>query len=169
MKDTPGKAGAPLGHVHPVPVELAGVIHTGIHAKVSIKFLGWGKQVKGAHFRDQDDCAEETDAAQGLEEADAVINRISLQFIHSLMQFFEYVVQMRLVFPVGFDIQPDPERVAGKCASENSSVLCGGTYGIVFGNGIFFAETCGCAYSFHKFVLWGGKYVSGKGVSFQKL
>ena len=40
MKDTPGKAGAPLGHVHPVPVELAGVIHTRIHAKVSIKLLG---------------------------------------------------------------------------------------------------------------------------------
>ena len=76
MQDTPCKAGTPLGHMYPVPMELAGVIYTRIHPKVSIKLLWGRKQVKGAHFRDQDDRAEKTDAAQGLEEADAVINQL---------------------------------------------------------------------------------------------
>ena len=35
MQDTPCKAGTPLGHVYPVPFELAGVIYTGIQPEVS--------------------------------------------------------------------------------------------------------------------------------------
>ena len=169
MQDTPYKTGTPLGHMYPVPMELAGVIYTRIHPKVSIKLLWGRKQVKGAHFRDQDDRAEKTDAAQGLEEADAVINRLPLQFIHSFMQFFEYAVQMCLVFLICFYIQLNPERIARERAPESGGILCSSAYGIVFGNGIFLAETCGFAYGFHKFVLWGGKHVGGERVSFKEL
>ncbi len=169
MQDAPGKTGSPLGHVDFVTIELAGLLHGRIQAEVSIKLLWGRKQVKGAHFSDQDDCAEKTDTTQGLEKEDAVINRCPFQLINSLMQFLKYPVQMLLVFPVGFDIQLDPECIALKRASENSGILCGSTYGIIFGNGIFFTETCGFAYGFHKFVFWSGKHVSGKGVSFQKL
>lgn len=55
MQDTPGKAGTPLGHVDPVSMELAGIVYTGIQPKVSIELLRRGEQVKGSHFRDQDD------------------------------------------------------------------------------------------------------------------
>ncbi len=113
-------------------MELAGVIYTGIHPKVSIKFLWGRKQVERAHFRDQDDRAEEADTAQGLEEADAVINRIPLQFIYSSMQFFEYAVQMRLVFLVGFYVQLNSDRIARERASESGGILCSSAYGVVF-------------------------------------
>ena len=39
MQDTPGKAGAPPGHMDPVSMELAGIIYTRIHPKVSIELL----------------------------------------------------------------------------------------------------------------------------------
>ena len=39
MQDTPGKAGAPLGHMDPVSMEFARIIYTGIHPKVSIELL----------------------------------------------------------------------------------------------------------------------------------
>ena len=85
------------------------------------------------------------------------------------MQFFEHAVHVFLIFPVGFDIQPDPECVALKRASENSSILCGGAYGIIFGNGIFFTKTCCLPDAFHKFVPWSGKHVHRKRISFQEL
>ena len=40
MQDTPGKAGAPLGHMDFVPVKLAGLLHGRIQAEVGIKLLG---------------------------------------------------------------------------------------------------------------------------------
>ena len=104
MQDTPGKAGAPLGHVNSVPMELAGIVYTGIQPKVSIEFFRRGKQVKGTHFRKQDDCTQETDAWQGLEKGDTVTDRRSFQPVDSLMQFFKNAVQMLLVFPVEFYI-----------------------------------------------------------------
>ena len=57
MQDTPRKAGAPLGHVDPVAMELAGIIHAWIQPKVGIELLWGRKQVKGPHFGDQDNCA----------------------------------------------------------------------------------------------------------------
>ena len=57
MQDTPGKAGPPLGHMYPVPVELAGIIYTWVQPKVSIELPGGGEQVKGSHFRNQDNGA----------------------------------------------------------------------------------------------------------------
>lgn len=155
MQDTPGKAGTPLGHVDPVSMEFAGIIYTETHPKVSIEFLWGRKQVKGPHFGDQDNCAEEADAPEGLEKADTVINRIALQFIQSLMQFFQYTVQMCLVFPVHFYVQPDPDSVAWKGTSKNSGIFCGNAYSVMFGKGVFFAETSCIAYGFHKFVLLG--------------
>ena len=59
-------------------MELAGIVYTGIHPKVSIEFLRRGKQVKGTHFRKQDDCAQETDARQGLEKGDTVMDQTFL-------------------------------------------------------------------------------------------
>ena len=61
-----------------------------------------------------------------LEKTDTDINRIALQLIHSLMQCFQYTVQMGLIFPIDFYVQPDPEGVARKGTAENSSILCGG-------------------------------------------
>ena len=78
MQDTPCKAGTPLGHVYPVPLELAGVIYTGIQPEVSKELPRWRKQVKGPHFSNQDDRTEEADATQGLDEADLAINRFAL-------------------------------------------------------------------------------------------
>ena len=86
MQDTPGKAGTPLGHVDFVPIELAGLLHGRIQAEVRIKLLLGRKQVKGAHFSDQDGCTEKTDTTQGLEKEDTVINRRPFQLINSLMQ-----------------------------------------------------------------------------------
>ncbi len=69
-----------------VTIELAGLLHGRIQAEVSIKLLWGRKQVKEAHFSDQDDCAEKTDTTQGLEKEDTVINRRPFQLINSLMQ-----------------------------------------------------------------------------------
>ena len=105
---------------------------------------------------------------QGLDERNAVIDRCSFQLVNSLMQFFEYAVQMRLVFPVDFYIQANPERIAGKRTAENSGILCSGTYGVVLGEGILFPKACGAADGFHKFIFWGGKHVRSKRVSIQE-
>ncbi len=86
MQDAPGKTGSPLGHVDFVTIELAGLLHGRIQTEVSIKLLWGRKQVKEAHFSDQDDCAEKTDTTQGLEKEDTVINRRPFQLINSLMQ-----------------------------------------------------------------------------------
>ena len=56
MQDTPCKAAAPLGHMHFVTVELAGLLYGRIQTKVGIKLLGGG-QVKGVHFGNQDNGA----------------------------------------------------------------------------------------------------------------
>ena len=109
MQDTSGKAGPSLGHVNIVPVELAGLLYGRIQTEVGIKLLWGGKKVKGTHFRNQDNRAEEANAPQRLEKEDTVIDGCSFQLINSLMQFFEYAIQMLLVFPVGFDIEPDSE------------------------------------------------------------
>ncbi|WP_330663170.1 hypothetical protein, partial [Clostridioides difficile] len=90
-------------------------------------------------------------------------------FADSLMQFFQYAVQMSLVFPVHFYVQPDPQSVAWKGTSENSGILCSGAYGIIPGEGIRFPKARRAADDFHKLVFWGGKHVRCKGVSFQKL
>ena len=39
VEDPPGKAGTPLGHMYPVAVELAGLLYSGIQAKVGIKLF----------------------------------------------------------------------------------------------------------------------------------
>ena len=114
MQDTPGKAGTSLGHVDFVTVEFAGLLYGRIQTEVGIKLLWGGKQVKGTHFSNQDNCAEEANAPQGLQKGDAVIGRCPFQLINSLMQFFQYAVQILLVFPIGFDIQPDPKCAAWK-------------------------------------------------------
>ena len=69
-----------------VTIELAGLLHGRIQAEVSIKLLWGRKQVKEAHFSDQDGCTEKTDTTQGLEKEDTVINRRPFQLINSLMQ-----------------------------------------------------------------------------------
>ena len=68
MQDTPGKAGTSLGHVDFVTVELAGLLYGRIQTEVGIKLLWGGKQVKGTHFSDQDNRAEEANAPEGLEK-----------------------------------------------------------------------------------------------------
>ena len=85
------------------------------------------------------------------------------------MQFFQYAVQMRLIFPVGLYVQLDPEGVAWKGTPKNSSILCGDAYGIIFGKGVFFTKTCCLPDAFHKLVPWGGKHVRRKRISFQEL
>ena len=169
MQDMPGKAGSPLGHVNFITIELAGLLYGRIQTEVGIKFLWGRKQVKGAHFSDQDDCAEEADAPQGLEKEDAVIDRRLFQLINCLMQFPKYAVQMLLTFPVGFYIQPDSEYIARKRTSENCGILCSGTYGIVFGKGILFAKTRSFPDGFYKIIFWGVKHVCSKGECLQKL
>ena len=57
VEDTPGKAGATLGHMDLVAVELAGLLYSRVQAEVSVEFLRGGKQVKGTHFRDQNNSA----------------------------------------------------------------------------------------------------------------
>jgi len=163
MQDTPCKAGTPLGHVDPVPFELAGIIYTWIKAETGIKLLWGRKQVKGAHFSNQDNCTQETGSPEGLDEADLVIGRLALQSIHSLMEFFGYGIKMLLVLTVGFYIQPDPDGIAWKRASENSGIFCSSAYGIIFGKGIFFAKTCSFPNDFDKVFLRCGKHVCSKG------
>ena len=85
VENSPGKAGTPLGHMDPVAIELAGLLYSRIQAKVRIKLLWRGKQVKGTHFCDQHNGAEKPNTAHCLEKADAVIYWRSLQFIHSFM------------------------------------------------------------------------------------
>ncbi len=136
MQNTPGKTGSPLGHVDFVTIELAGLLYGRIQTEVGIKLLWGRKQVKGTHFRDQYDRAEEADTPQRLEKEDAVIDQCPCQFFNSLMQLLKYAVQMLLIFPVGFDIQPDTECIAGKRMSEKSGVLCGGKHVCGKGEGL---------------------------------
>ncbi len=72
---------------------------------------------------------------------------------------------MSLIFLAGFDVQLDPDGVALKRTSEDGSLLCGGAYGIIFGDSIFFARTCCLPDGFHKRVPWGGRHVCRKRVS----
>ena len=80
MQDTPGKAGSPLGHVDFVTVEFAGLLYGRIQTEVGVKLLWGGKQVKGAHFSNQDNRAEEANTPQGLEKEDAVIDSKEVKF-----------------------------------------------------------------------------------------
>lgn len=64
MQDASGKAGTPLGHMHFIAVQFPGLFDSRIKAKVSIEFLWGRKQLKGAHFCDQNYCAEESNPMQ---------------------------------------------------------------------------------------------------------
>lgn len=68
MQNTSGKAGTSFRHVDFVTVELAGLLYSRIQTKVGVKLLWGGEQVKGSHFSDQDNRAEEADTPQGLEK-----------------------------------------------------------------------------------------------------
>ena len=85
------------------------------------------------------------------------------------MEFHQYAVQVHLVSLVCFYVPLYLGCIAWECAPENSGIPGSGADGIILGKGILFSKACRAADHPHNPVLWGGKHVSGKRVSFQKL
>ena len=81
----------------------------------------------------------------------------------------ESAVQMLLVFPVEFYIQPDPEGIAMEGTLENSGIHCRGVQGIIFCQGILFQKACRGTDHFHPRLLWCGEKILCKGICFLKL
>ena len=59
-----------------------------------------------------------------------ILNRCAMKSVHCLMQSQQEGIQMLLVCLIGLDIEPDPDRMAGKVTSKDGRILCS------FGNGL---------------------------------
>ena len=56
MKNPSGKAGATLGHMYFIAIELSGLFDSGVKPKVGVKLFRGRKKFKIPHLCDQDDC-----------------------------------------------------------------------------------------------------------------
>ena len=71
---------------------------------------------------------------QGLQKQDLVADQSILQSLCRLVERFQELIQMLLVFLINIDIKPNTDGIAGEGPAKNSGILCGGDDGITLPN-----------------------------------
>ena len=92
-----------------------------------------------------------------------------MQLVYSFVQFFQYGVQMLLVFLVGICVHLDAECITGQGAPKYRGIPCSGADGVIFGKCILFPETRRTPDDFSDFILWGCEHVRSKRICLQQL